>query len=452
MTRLLRCFALTLCLLSVGPAVAVAQPPETDVSDAQWRFGYHLFELLFKHRGLTPLKDVRAALGSDPEKTVIVLLGPHQEGWMWGEMIRFVQQGGALLVATDNTLSLGNAAFFRRGPVEVLAERDAYQGYRDCPRVTLIENGHPVVRGVHELVANRSGWLGRLSNTLGEWQVIARLPQTRSTFRPEPLFAVMETHAPLPGRVAAVADHSLFTNGMLWHGDNAILAINLCNWLAEPGRERVLFLVEGGVGGGSWPPPELPEQLPAPNLDDLPDLTPAEMIRFTNNLLAGLEDADLFNDFATGRWQFISDPVYNRSLLLLLVAILVLLLLWRFGRGTVPVVPEKSSRAMENVATLRIQERIASGEYQAAARQLAQEVLKELTGTSEPAAWRFPPREVEIAANLFVRRRVRDDLFFVQHLAVSDRRRVSRREFRALAKSIDRLRRLHVQGRLNVAG
>lgn len=450
MNRSVRRSLLVLCVLFSLPAAATAQPESSDALREEWRFGYHLFELLFKHRGLTPLTNVRAALTSTPEKTVIVLLGPHQEGWMWGEMIRFVQQGGALLVATDNTLAVGSAAFFRRGPIEVLAERDAYQGYRDCPRVTDVDNEHPVTRGVRELIPNRSGWLGRLSNTLGDWEIVARLPPNRPTIRPEPLIAVMRTRAPAPGQLVVVADHSLFTNGMLWHGDNAILAVNLVNWLAEADRERVLILADGQVGAGSWPPPQLPEQLPTPDLDNLPDLTTAETLRFMNNLVTGLEDSDLFNEFATSRWKFVSDPVYKRSLLLLLAAAAALFLLWRFGQGTAPRRQQSPPREMANVSTLRIQSRLAAGEYHVAARQLAQDMLVELTGSTEPLSWRFPPRQVEILGHLFLRQRVREDLVLVQNLAVNDRRRVARREFRRLARSLARLRQMHHQGRIGI--
>ena len=43
-----------------------------------------------------------------------------------------------------------------------------------------------------------------------------------------------------------VADHSLFINEMLMHGDNAKLASNLATWLCE-GRKHLVFIEDGQV-------------------------------------------------------------------------------------------------------------------------------------------------------------------------------------------------------------
>ena len=47
------------------------------------------------------------------------------------------------------------------------------------------------------------------------------------------------------GRLVLMADHSILINGMLWHGDNARLAVNLADWLSTGERKEVAFIVDG---------------------------------------------------------------------------------------------------------------------------------------------------------------------------------------------------------------
>lgn len=439
-------------LTGLWPNVARCQEPlsRTTAGDSEWWFGFQLLEMLFKHRGLVPMTSSQRVLTSRPEETVLVIVGGGDDLASLGPGLgRFLRQGGAVLIATDHTASMGELGFLQRGPIIASSPELAYQGFHDCPRLVDLVREHSLMKGVSQLITNRCGRISRLTGTGLEWQVLATLPD-RQGEAAQPLSIIAAGEVPgTTGRIAVVSDHSLLTNGMLWHGDNAIFAVNLCHWLTEPGRKRFLFLDNGRVGSGPLPPPELPQRLPTPP-ERIPELTREEMVTFANKLITGLEDADVFNELATNRLPFLSDAVYARSLLVLLAVILSLLLLSRLGSSMAPRAQPLPIRGMPTVADLKIQQRADAGEFEHAARTMCRELLEQLTGKTASGTWPWSidPRDVEIQGHYFLRSRLRNDLTRILQAAQSDRRKFDRTEFQSLMKSVLRLTRVWHQGNL----
>lgn len=442
---------MAVCLLVTvlsGSLLAQQTPPRPQSADPQWWFGFHLFEMLFKQRGLVPLTNVQRALASTPEETVLVILGGGDD-MSFLDVSRFVRDGGAVLYATDHTATMRNLGFLQRGPIVASSPEAAYHGFPDCPRMTDLVRDHFLMRGVNQLILNRCGRITRLSGAGVDWQVLGTLPDRQGDFaQPLSIIAAGEVRE-TKGKIAVISDHSLLTNGMLWHGDNAIFAVNLCQWLSESGRKRFLFLDNGRVGSGPLPPPELPQRLPPPP-ESMPELTREEMVTFTNKLLTGLEDADVFNELATNRLPFLSDAVYARSLMILLATVVALWLLSRLGSSQVLQAAPLPVRGMPTVADLKIRQRAAAGEFEQAARVMARDFLGRLTGSShtDGLPWSISPRDVELRGHLALRSSFRWDLTRILQVANSDQLKIDRSEFQSLLDSVRRLDRLWREGSL----
>ena len=253
------------------------------------RFGLDGFRLLLQRQGLKTLqKDPRAALRS-PETTVLVLIGDlRATGPLWNRIDRFVAEGGAVLIATDLGSKPIRGVNLRAGSVPVRGI-DAYQGYEDCPRVSDLDRHHVLLRelfdDVDEIITNVPGFLPL--RPVAELRRIAWLPQTR---RKKALMAGYVRR----GRMLLVADHSIFVNEMLLHGDNAKLANNVCQWLSQGGeRDKLVFISDGLV---------LPEwELGSPNravpLSEL--IRAAELARQARRLLPGETLVEFLNRFLT---------------------------------------------------------------------------------------------------------------------------------------------------------
>ena len=443
---ILRC--LVACLaIACGTQESDAQsiPTSSQQFDDQWWHDFHLVETLFKQRGLIPYTDSRRAFRSSPRETVLVVVGSKQSVDFF-EISRFVKRGGAVVFATDQTTTLKDFGFIQQGPLRAATPDEAYLGFDDCLRVKDLDQDHPLNRGVQELIANRTGYLYRLSGFDMEWDPIASVPKTRNRSQESQLIAVGQ-HRSSEGKIVVLADHSLLTNGMLWHGDNAIFAVNLVQWISA-GKKRFLLLSEDRIGSSPLPPPELPTNLPPPPVEDLPELTREQMVTFANQLVTGLEDADVFNELATNRLPFLSDSIYKRSILLAFAALLILLLLYRFVKSRYAPVPAFPEREMSNLAKLRVTQTMDSGHYQFAAKQLAQDFFKKITGSSQPQSWSLRSKDIQIQCAIIFRPFVRRKLTQALQFANSDQWLVNKAEFRLLTKTIRSLDRRWQNGQL----
>ena len=229
-------------------AFASQQPDASVAENEQWHLGYELFQMLLEERGLTAERSWDDAL-STPATSVVVVFGDLQQipSRDWLRARHFVDQGGAMLVASEGGFDFPGVCSFYQGTVVTGDSRDRYQTFADCIRIRNLKSDDALVKGVGELVVNRTGWLSAPMDDSMDWQVIASLPPTTlpRASRNQPLILAGFGGEPLAGVMVLAADESLFTNGMLWHGDNAVFAIQVSELLCSKKRRSLLFVRNG---------------------------------------------------------------------------------------------------------------------------------------------------------------------------------------------------------------
>lgn len=223
------------------------------------RFGIDGFRLMLQQHGLRATQDEVGTAFDSPEETVAILLGDLTDvRRIAAQLNRFINTGGALLIATDVRDSPAPGAVIRATRPIAASDRQklGYRGFNDCPIVTNVDrNSTPLFDGVSSIVTNRPGRL-QCANSV---KPIAWLPSARQP----PLMAIYENG---PGRLLVIADHSLFINEMLVHGDNAAFANNVCRWLCESGTRSKLVLVNEGKVLPDWSFGESPPAIPLDRL------------------------------------------------------------------------------------------------------------------------------------------------------------------------------------------
>jgi hypothetical protein len=261
--------------------------------DEQFRLGTHIFRSLLHSRNLTPL-DAWQRIENDPAKTILILMGKPQ--WpVPGGLRHFIEQGGAVLLATDHPLN-DQARGINRQLIELCGfgmlnnhvgawepdhardwrfvipvdrqvnPRFFYRGrqanLRGCIIVEAQRNARPALFWdvLHDrqldVVANHSNCLLPTQGGLPPGvQIQARFPRgcwydfgyflQRGT--PPPPFAVSRELG--HGRLLVLADHKVFINEMMFPEDNNNLtfAFNVVEWLREGRRTRVLFVEDGAI-------------------------------------------------------------------------------------------------------------------------------------------------------------------------------------------------------------
>lgn len=388
-------FGLTCALfLTLNSMALFAQSTSVPTSSAtantlSWHFRYDLFQMLFEQTGLRPIQDFEAAFKA-PDKSVVVLLGDLRNQQRL-PLEKFLADGGALLLASDMPFGFAQGAI-RRGPVEGLLPEDIYQSHNDCLRIKNIDTTHELASGVKQLITNRSGWILEHSElNANDWRVMARLPAR--TFHREnrnrPIVCSMVSK-----QLIVVADHSLFTNGMMWHGDNALFAINVSRSLCRSGRNQVLFAVDGQAANSYLMGPlasELPLPTPPPDIE--PDLDLDQMVHVANQMVTAVEDSDAFNKLLANRPRSLSEPYYQRALLFALAGMLLALSLAKLGgKASKPTraaiaahyhgPPSQSANPLSGAT--RVVSPVERGE---AAQKLAQHFCREATSSDVAEVW-----------------------------------------------------------------
>ncbi len=427
MFRRLTSYLLAMLLATIGPT-AVGQ--ENTAIDP---FGMDFVQLLFEQAGTRPV-DIRAAI-SAPRQSVLVLTGrvppPYQ-----GFVRMFVVQGGTLLYASDRGSSRSNSWFhLASGPVTVTDPALMYQDYSDCFRVKVAR--HELTRGVREIVVNRSGVLTFLSGR--GWTPVARLPVAGSPY----LVAAFEAKG---HRAVVMADHSLLTNDMLLHADNAILAVNIVNWLTSGGQNQVAFIHDGHqlTAGSGLPPMLPPDSIPPIDPDDIPQDT---KIALANRFLSEVQKTNALNRFLAS----IRPSRYWRWLILIPTLLLAAKIVFRLLRGDRGLVQPPAILAM-TAAEGRAQDMVRSGSLQNVAVDLARDLLERLTGSRDPAAWQ-PENWVLVTEGpaTLVRRNLQGDLTQLALVAATHPPRpLKHRALKRLARRMNRISRWHANGRLRL--
>ncbi len=454
--RLLTGLALTCVLIASRPGAAqtTANP-----SDGDWDFRYELFQMLLEQNGVRPVTNM-SAVTSRPPESIIVMLG-HIDFRTLRFLESFCEQGGAVLLATDERYSAGQICEFREGPVTSLRSTERYQNHADCLTITDIDHDHPLMTGVNSLVVNRTGWLAPPRGFIPDVQVAARLPH-RTMPRgssEQPLLATVGLPNIDTGQLIVASDPSLFTNGMLWHGDNAILAINVSRILCSGNKKRLLFIADGASLASfrnspmvdSDNPPPLPESLPEPALETY--------VKVVNTVLKEVEDQNLPNQFMADRRHKIRSPYLRRHILLSLAIAVLMFVIWRMAAAHSATHPAMPIRSMKSAHDLATGHKVKSAEFGLSASILARELCRHLTESSDPTDWRRQlignaangEGEVQFhdVSNVNAQRR---KLVDVIELATNTRTvHMARKRFEALGHTIDQLRQLHAEGRLIVA-
>lgn len=447
-------------LPSGGAMQALAQ-----AGQPEWQFGFQLFHLLLEQKGMYSVPDFRESMDRRPRQSAVVLLGDLSRvpTDLRSRLQKFLDQGGVVLVATDQDARFKDLFQISDGEFEVDDDEAAYQGFRDCPVVIQLRPDTPVLGGVNSLVANRSGIISDMDHRFGIWSILAELPTVvdqRSRLRSsEPLIAEWISRKRGGGRLLVMADHSVLINGMLWHGDNAKLVVNIADWLSTGDRKEVVFIVDGEPAKAMLAlPPEVMDDLPP--LEDLPTPTakdlwnlfkndPWKFFTFLDRFAAGMEDADVMNELLANQPADMPTPQYRQVLYIaagILAAIYILRLMGKVGSRPTTRPP----RAVGQSVNFGQSRTLSSGELNSARRELAQSALRQLTGSSDPNDWAIPVNDVKIEAGFVRRIVVREHLKRLKKTASNSRRHsvTTPRELKQLAKLIANVVGLQNEGRL----
>lgn len=369
---------------------ATGEAADNDVAvDDDWLFRFELFQGLLEQSGLNPVSSIPDVFVT-PDKAVVVLTGQISSSFPPRLIERFCARGGHLLVACDTGFSAGRIAEFQEGPVVVRGSQNRYLNFEDCIVVTDFPAEHPITNGVQKLIFNRTGWLKKPRWFLPAWQQLANLPVNVSprSSRSQPVMLQVETTDSMKGRLLVLADHSVFTNGMLWHGDNALFAIQVAEWLAESDRDQLLFISDGQALSGflnspAFQPP--PMDIPTPKADL------ATMLKYitalANNVVKTSQEKNLTNELLARQPRGISPSKYRQILLMILATIIILFAVWRFTTTSYNYYQSVPKREMKSALDLNHEELGRQEELSRAASMLARDLCRELTGSTDSRVW-----------------------------------------------------------------
>lgn len=427
-------------------ALATAQEPATSqelVPEELWKRGYHGFTSLCRALNLQPLEDASAWRREPPRQSLLVMFGAFDRLPV-AHLDDYLRRGGALLLASDR----GERGVVRlsgidliRGPLHVANADASFHNFLDCPQISRFEEGHPVTDGLLNVAANRPGAITIVPSARSQWHALAHLPRMRE-LGVSGLPFVVARETPAGGRAVVVADQTVFANQMLFHEDNAQLALNALRWLSQGERTRVLIVDDQTVIAPPAPeqveievPPPTPEQV----REALRNLPPEVLIAFANTVIAGLEDEGIPNEFIAFLMEKISDRNYRRLLLLVPTALLGFLVVLRLF----------SDAAADGVAAERGEAaaRLAPRERAWAERQHAAAVLLERFRADIAAAsavpWPVFASRLTIARRPIETRLLRRALVKgSQRLAPRERRYWTRWRLRRLDQRLRAARRL----------
>lgn len=424
-----------------------------DGAGTDWHGRYEGFKLLFQETQLNLLTDADALL-SAPDKTIVVLTGDlrsvsRQE---WLRLRRYVAQGGALLVATEEAVNIPGVTSISPGHL-VSSKKDLqYSGFEDCLQIPVEES--EMTRGINELIVNRSGWMAPPEDDSLEWSVALQVPSECSPARArrQPII-VAGIDSQSDGVFLLCADHSIYSDGMLWHGENAVLAINTVDLLRRGERTYFGFFENGLQNGANnpWPQnmPRMPPQLP-PNLPPMPNRVPPiqpreedidleTLVKAANLAIDEVQQSDVLNEMLRDRPRNMRQVAYLRTLLLILALVALAWLFWRIFQQRLPGAPERQLRFMESMYGVVSASQLSKGELGPAAEVLARSYCRELTGAESEREWvKLTGAVPEISA---LPRKLRNGLLELVRVATrAAAKHMSQKEFQAIGQTIVELR------------
>jgi hypothetical protein len=422
----------------------------------------HAFRFVLSSLQLRPLSLPEDAF-FNPDQSIVIVFGQTAILQRAPSLMRFVQDGGALMIATDRET---HGALEREFGVRVsglLAEASPrtpmYRQSEECPLVQPVPNAKPpLFQTPNPVASNKPSFLVRYANGGKPLARLAEFPAgCRITFRqrftqwPDPLVFAMGGDLG-KGRILVLADHSVFINGMMLQSDNGNFdfAYNSVKWLNDSGkRPNVLFVDEGTIVQDFTVPLTT---LPAP---------PISPLDAADRVIAALEEENLLNKLIL---EHLSLPQIIRGWT---VALTVGLMLYGFYRliragyhvdtqaplvaqgvgrgGPAPVLMEQRHRSL-----------IRDGNLWEAARDVARQWFADrgyhpLPGSSGLARLARP--RIRINAGWWRRQRLRAQVNRLWRLAFNPQpQRVSRREFARLRGEVQDLHAAAQTGMLQFPG
>ncbi|MBK9031147.1 MAG: hypothetical protein IPL61_07395 [Myxococcales bacterium] len=229
-------------VLAAGPPVSADEPPtgggaalaDYDPSSKAWN-GMATFVKLAAGLGYEVIPVGALEWGDLDERDILVLVYPLQRVDP-SNLAAFIQAGGHAVVADD--FGDASAALSRLGLLRAeVNTAEAPRYYRSrmyAPIATPIATGHPLTRGVVEVITNHPAVLTEVS---GATPIIGFGAGG----------AVVVAGERGTGRYVVVSDPSILINRMLQFPGNLNLAVNMLRWLDRGGRARRVILLRGDV-------------------------------------------------------------------------------------------------------------------------------------------------------------------------------------------------------------
>ena len=449
-------YVVGLFLVVLIPAAVFSQGNDAR-KDTKWYVGCELFQMLLEERGMSQMQSLEASLET-PKNSVIVLAGDMRRMRVdvWTRLGQFVKRGGNVLIASDQGRVMSGIGEIRSGPVVSLDPEDQYLDFKDCIRIQDIDSSHPTMLGINEIVSNRTAWLVLQTNTtssnLFEWKTIASLPGkcNPTASSRQPVIAIGTTNAENSGVMAIVADTSILSNGMLWHGDNATFAIRVSELLAVGQRSGLSFILDGRVMGSYRErlqptersnAPNNREERTAPSMQQMPETDLETKLRMANHVLKSVADSNILNEALANQPRPMNARLYTFVVLCILASLGALWCLVYLLRrvptflARQPVVPHLSAFQMDAGSMNR------SSQFGPAAFILAREFCKECSGSSGERDWKNKATGFQFSSAVPNDKAFREKLEYVRSFEISNLvPRVSEKEFLKLGKTIQELR------------
>lgn len=444
--------ACVLLLLTSFAAPAFGQRAGAQSAAIDWHFRYELFQSVLEEQNLRPVRNLLSVY-QNPSESVIVSLGKFDK-LSDVKVQQFCSNGGAVLIARDSESFLGQMCSFRPGAVSTDSPSDAYQDHPDCILLTDINQKHRLMRGIGSLVVNKAGWLAsprwstyRISKAAG---YDGETNPAASQFAP--VVATIDAFQRSGGELIVCSDQSLFTNGMLWHADNSLFAINVAEVLAGNSRKYVHFLADGQSLSSYQDSPLLnpPNNMQPPPLDQLPEMDFETKLKLWNTIAREVANSNVVNEFLADRPRNVLPPYYRRGVLFGLGIVALLLMFWfllsRFASASeaMPV------RSMQTAYAIRSDRKIQGNNFGYAASMLARDFCRELTESGDRAVWLRTLRpKLSSNATVVQQPALQSPLNRIVDLAVNSQKvNLSTRDFSSLGEDINTLRHLHRDGKL----
>ncbi len=393
---------LALLVVTIGPpSNSVAQDVDAETAgteqNSDWHFRHELFQMLLEERGLKAVESVDEALAT-PQESVIVLVGKQSRAnSAYAEKVSaFAQKGGNVLLALDSSVSVSGLASFTSTFITSEDSATQYQGHADCLRVAELERTHLLMKGLSELVVNRSGWLALRPSQWMSWKVLATVPETCSPRRSrgQPLIAASMSDTLGVGTLIVSADPSLFTNSMLWHGDNALFAMRVSELLCHGEKRRLAFLVDDQPLPSYRASPFLqqtakpqtqPMPMPIPTQNAPPPKPTLETaLRLANSVIQNVEESNILNEVLINQPRPLNRRLYTWIILVGLVAFTAAWLTIKMEHTAGVRPPPPIVRTMQTAQTLLKSDDQAR--YGEAAQLLAREFCREISAGHLPSS------------------------------------------------------------------